>query len=351
MKIRTNYWSKITKIIALLPFIFAQITSQNCAFAKKINGNNIKKNQNITKIIANNSTHSNKKDEQIVPQPQNEPNEQFIIIGNKNVPKENIYNAITFTNSELANEEEINKSLKKLYEMEVFSNVKIYKNSSKKIVIEIKENPVIFDIKIEGSKKIDSKILQNELSLKKRGIFTNSKLQNDIKRIMEIYIKSGRFLTQIEPKILLKQSGLIEITLEIQEGPKAKISNINFLGNNNFSKSDLINAILTKESKWYKFLSSNDSFDFDRLEIDKENLRKFYHAKGYADFNISSTSAQLMPNKTQFIINFLLTEGEKYKINQVKIVNLIKNFDETPLNKKIKISLVFSKLRKKFISL
>lgn len=240
-------------------------------------------------------------------------------------------------------QKEIDESLKNLYESGLFSDVKIYpqnkksKKKYKRIAIEVKENPLISDVKFIGNKKIEDDALQGEVSLKKRSVFTKAKLQSDLKRINEIYLKSGRFLTQIDPKIIPKDQNRVELVFEIFEGKKAKISDIYFVGNRSFSDQDLLDEISTKKSKWYKFFSSADTYDADRVEFDKEKLRRFYGSKGYADFNAISSVAQISPNKSKFFITFLLEEGVKYRLGEIDIVNHVEKFDSSVLEKEITI--------------
>ncbi len=220
--------------------------------------------------------------------------------------------------------------LKKLLKSGLFLDAKVFlKNNS--LVIEVEENPVVSEVKIVGNDKIDDDSLLNELSLKKRSVFSKFKLRSDLKRINDIYLKSGRYLANIEPKIVKKKGNRIEVIFDIQEGPKAKISKILFVGNEAFSFSDLKSEISTKESKWYKFFSSSDVYDSDRVDFDKEKLRKFYGSKGYADFSVVSAIAQISKNKDNFFIKFLLQEGIKYKINEVSIDNRIENFNHDSL--------------------
>ena len=225
-------------------------------------------------------------------------------------------------------------SLKKLYESDLFLESKIYRQNSK-IIVEVKENPIVSDVKIIGNKKMEDEALQSELSLKKRVIFTKSKLQSDLKRINEIYLKSGRFLAKIDPKIIQKDQNRIELIFEIFEGPKAKISNIYFVGNAAFSDAQLNDEISTKESKWWKFLSSSDTYDSDRIEFDREKLRRFYGSRGYADFATISAISQIAPTKDNFFVTFLLEEGIKYDVGEVNIINHIPKFDESILKKEI----------------
>jgi len=266
----------------------------------------------------------------------------IVIKGNERVDRDTILSYLVKSNTNLA-QKQIDESLKNLYQSDLFSDVKIYpqeisQTSEKRaagIIIEVTENPIISEVKFIGNKKLEDDSLQSEISLKKRSIFTKSKLQYDIKRINEIYLKSGRFLTKIEPKIIQKDQNRIELIFEIFEGKKAKISNIYFVGNNNFSDQDLLDEISTQKSKWYKFFSSSDAYDSDRIEFDKEKLRRFYGSKGYADFDAISSIAQISPNKDKFFVSFLLEEGIKYKLGNINVINHIAKFDASILNKEI----------------
>lgn len=261
---------------------------------------------------------------------------QIIILGNDRISNSTILSLIDKNNLEYNKSNAISESLKKLYSSKLFEKIDIQKRR-KKIIITIKENPLIADIKIIGNKKISDEILQKELSLKKREIFNKSKLESDVKRINEIYIKSGRFLAKITPKIIIKEQNRIEVIFEIYEGKKAKIKKINFYGNNIFSDNDLKDVLSTKESKWYKFLSSMDVYDSNRVEYDKEKLRIFYHNKGYADFSTISAISQINKKKNKFTINFLVNEGIKFKFGSTKITNFISEFDNDKLRDAITI--------------
>ncbi len=228
----------------------------------------------------------------------------------------------------------IEEGLKKLYESDLFSDSKIYREGNK-IIVEVAENPIISEVKFVGNKKIEDEALQSELSLKKREIFSKTKLESDLKRINDIYLKSGRFLAKIDPKIIQKSQNRIELIFDISEGPKAKIASIYLVGNQAFSDADLEAEISTKESKWWKFLSSSDTYDSDRMEFDKEKLRRFYTSKGYADFAVVSAVAQISPQKDSFFITFLLEEGIKYDVGDVTIANHVEKFDSSILEKEI----------------
>lgn len=258
----------------------------------------------------------------------------IIIKGNTRVDEATIRSYLDVEGLHNKSAKALETSLKRLYASDLFLESSIY-YQGKNTIIELKENPLVSNVILSGNKKMEDEILQSEISLKKRTIFTKAKLQNDLKRINEIYLKSGRFLTKVEPKIIQKEQNRIEVIFEIYEGKKAKIADIYFVGNMAFNDEDLATEISTKESQWWKFLSSADTYDSDRIEFDKEKLRRFYTSNGYADFVAISSIAQITPTKDKFFITFLLEEGIKYHVGDVNIVNHIKKFDETVLEKEI----------------
>ncbi len=258
----------------------------------------------------------------------------IIIKGNERIDEETINSYLDVDALEKGLEKAVQDSLKKLYESDLFSESKIYRENGQ-VVVEVKENPIISDVKIVGNKKIEDEALQSEISLKKRSVFTKAKLQNDLKRINDIYLKSGRFLAKVEPKIIQKEQNRIELIFDIFEGPKAKIADIYFVGNEAYPDKELSEEITTARSKWWKFLSSADTYDSDRVEFDKEKLRRFYGSKGYADFAAISSIAQIAPTKDKFFITFLLEEGIKYNVGEVNIVNHIEKLDADILEKEI----------------
>lgn len=255
---------------------------------------------------------------------------EIVIKGNERIDNQTIQSFLDIPGLKQNQPSSINQSLKKLFESDLFLEAKIYQKNNQ-MIVDVKENPIIGDVKFKGNKKIDDEALKAEIKLKKRSVYTKSKLEADIKRINNIYIKSGRFLTKIEPKIINRDQNRVDLIFDITEGKKAAISQLYFVGNKSFSDQDLKAEITTSITKWYKFLSSADAYDSDRIEFDKEKLRRFYGSKGYADFAVISAVAQISPAKDKFFVTFLLEEGLKYNFGEINIVNKVKKFDESVL--------------------
>ncbi len=217
--------------------------------------------------------------------------------------------------------------LKDLYATELFSNVSV-RNDAGNVIITIVENPVINRIIIEGNDRIKNDKIVPEIRLAPRQIFTRSKVRADVARIIELYKRQGRFAATVEPQMVELSQNRVDIVFEIEEGPKSKVRQINIIGNEKFSDGKLKGEMVTKETGGLlSFLSSNTSYDPDRLAFDQQNLRTFYLTEGYADFRVVSAVAELTPDKEDFIITYVVEEGERYTFGDVKVESQLRDFD------------------------
>jgi outer membrane protein insertion porin family len=218
------------------------------------------------------------------------------------------------------------QALKDLYATELFANVQV-RNNAGDVVIEVKENPVVNRIILEGNKAIkDDKILP-EIKLAARQIFTRSKVRADVARIIELYKRKGRFAATVEPKMVQLEQNRVDIVYEIREGAKSKVRAINIIGNEKFGDGELRGEMVTKQSRFFRIFSSNTSYDPDRLAFDQQKLRQFYLTEGYADFRVVSAVAELTPDKRDFIITYVVEEGDRYKFADSKVESQLRDFD------------------------
>jgi outer membrane protein insertion porin family len=220
------------------------------------------------------------------------------------------------------------QALKDLYETELFSNVQIrFDETNGTVTIEVQENPVVNRIVLEGNKRIkDDKILP-EIKVAPRQIFTRSKVRADVARIIELYKRQGRYAATVEPKMVMLEQNRVDIVFEITEGDKSKVRRINIIGNEEFSDGDLRDEMVTKQTGGLRLFSSKTSYDPDRLAFDQQKLRQFYLTEGYADFRVVSAVAELTPDKKDFIITYVVEEGERYKFGDVQVDSQLRDFD------------------------
>lgn len=223
-------------------------------------------------------------------------------------------------------QEAADKAIKDLYATELFSEASVGYNDGS-VTIQVLENPVVNRIVLEGNKRIKTDKIMPEIKLSPRQIFTRSKVRADTQRIIELYKRKGRFAASVEPKTVQLSQNRVDIVYEISEGPKSKVRQINIIGNSVFSDGDLRDEMLTKQARFSSFLSSNTSYDPDRMAYDQQKLRQFYLTQGYADFRVVSAVAELTPDKRDFIITYVVEEGERYKFGQSKVESQIRDFD------------------------
>lgn len=214
--------------------------------------------------------------------------------------------------------ETLDQALKDLYATELFADVQITGAETGNLVIQIRENPVINRIVLEGNKRIkDDKILP-EIRLAPRQIFTRSKARADVDRIIELYKRQGRFAARVEPKIVQLDQNRVDLVFEITEGDKSRVRAINIIGNEQFDDDRLRKEMYTREAGGVLgFLKSNDTYDPDRLAADQQKLRAFYLTQGYADFRVVSALAELTPDRRDFVITYVVEEGPRYRFGPI----------------------------------
>jgi len=222
------------------------------------------------------------------------------------------------------------QALKDLYATELFADVAV-RNNAGAVIIEVRENPVVNRIILEGNKRIKNDKIEPEIKLAPRQIYSRSKVRADVARIVELYKRQGRFAAVVEPKLVQLDQNRVDIVFEITEGPKSKVQQINIIGNNKFSDGDLRGEMVTKQSRFFRFFSSGTTYDPDRLAFDQQKLRQFYLTQGYADFRVVSAVAELTPDKQDFIITYVVEEGDRYKFGDVKVESQIRDFDSERL--------------------
>jgi outer membrane protein insertion porin family len=256
--------------------------------------------------------------------------QRIVVIGNERIEASTIASYIPIQPGEAVDSARIDLALKTLFRTELFADVKIDLQGGD-LNVRVVENPIINKVVFEGNSSVKDDKIKEELSIRPRGIFTRAKVQADVQRIIELYRRSGRISATVTPKVVELPQKRVDLIFEINEGPKSGVLDVNFLGNEQFSDGDLADVVVTKESAWYKFLSTNDNYDPDRLEYDKEQLRKHYRNRGFYDFRVVSAVAELAPDKNGFVITYTLEEGVKYKFGKVTVETELKKLDGTVL--------------------
>jgi outer membrane protein insertion porin family len=255
--------------------------------------------------------------------------------GNQRVEESTILTYMDLKEGQQFSGDVVNAALKNLFATGFFSDARITpvpaQDGRVDISVAVMENPIVNKIVFEGNKAVEDKDLEGELELKPRSVYTRTKIQADVKRILDIFRRGGRYSAEVTPKVIQRDQNRVDVVYEIKEGPVAKVQKISFLGNVNYNSSTLLKRIRTEEARWYKFLTGDDKYDPERLQYDQELLRRFYTSEGYADFQIKSAYTELSPAKDYFTIVFTLDEGPKYNFGEVSIKSALKGLDAAGL--------------------
>ena len=213
----------------------------------------------------------------------------------------------------------IDRSLKSLFATGLFKDVSIRRQGDV-LIVQVVENPVINRIAFEGNDVVDTEILNSEISLRPRIIYTRSKVQADVKRLLTLYRFKGYFAVSVEPKIIQLPQNRVNLLYEISEGQETEVRSVRFVGNREYNDRQLRKVVETKEAVWYRVLSTSTVYDPDRVTLDRELLRRFYLSEGFADFRVNSAVAELTPDRKDFFITYTVDEGVRYALGDIKVV-------------------------------
>src|SRR5664279_3859017 len=231
---------------------------------------------------------------------------------------------------------EIDEGLKSLYATGLFADVRI-DHAGGRLVVTVVENPVINRVAFEGNKKAKDEQLKAEVQSKPRGTLSKPTVQADVQRIIEIYHRSGRFDVTVNPKFIELTNNRVDLVFEISDGPKTSVKQLNFVGANAYSSGRLKDIIKTSESNWLSFLQTTDIYDPDRIEADRDLLRRFYLKHGFADVRIVSAIGEYDPAKKGFVVTFTIDEGAQYHVGTVNVVSNVRAITPASLRDSLKI--------------
>ncbi len=223
----------------------------------------------------------------------------------------------------------LDAALKSLYATGLFQDVRIARNGER-LVVTVVENPTIARIAFDGNRKIKDEDLKKAVQSKERGPLSRATVQGDVKEIIALYREHGYFDAKVEPKTITGKNERVDLVFEIKEGEKLAVRQVLFAGNDAFAPDKLRSVIKTGATNVLSFLLDNDVYDADRIEADRDLLRRFYLAHGYADVRIRA-AASYEPEKKGVVVTFAIEEGAQYRLGKVDIESSVKSVDPATL--------------------
>ena len=206
---------------------------------------------------------------------------RILVRGNQRIDQTTVLSYLPIQPGDTVDPAVLDVAVRTLDRTRLFADIQLGIQPNGDLIVEIVENPIINQVVFEGNGAIGEEKLREEITLAPRGIYTRARVQEDVGKIVELYRLSGRISATVTPKLVQLDQNRVDVIFEIDEGPETGVRAITFLGNTAFSDGDLQEVMVTKRSEWWRLFGSNDNYDPNRLDYDREQLRKFYTNRGY----------------------------------------------------------------------
>jgi outer membrane protein insertion porin family len=258
------------------------------------------------------------------------------IEGNQRIETGTVLSYILVQPGDPFDPDRLDRSLKTLYATGLFQDVRLNREGDT-LVVHLVENPLVNRVAFEGNRKLTDEQLRPAMDLKPRAVFTPALAESDRQKILDLYAKKGYYDARVDPQVIRLDQNRVDVVFSINDGPSTQIAKIAFVGNHAFSEDRLAEVINSREERWWRFLSTSDDYDPDRLNFDKELLRRFYLKNGYIDYQIRDAKAELAPDRSGFFLTFTISEGERYRIGKIIINSQLRNLNGDDLRKDLQV--------------
>jgi outer membrane protein insertion porin family len=229
----------------------------------------------------------------------------------------------------------IDAGLKAAFASGQFVDVRI-RQADGRTIVTVVEAPLLDKVAFEGNKRIKDDQLAKELQSKPHGTLLRPAVQADVQRIVEAYRRAARYDVKVAPKVIALSDNRVDLVFEISEGEKTTVREVRFVGNAAMSTSQLRNVIRTSETNLISFIKGTDVYDPDRVEADRDLIRRIYQNKGYADARVLAAQTELDPAKKGFVVTFTIDEGTLYRFGMIDVRSDLRNVDPAALRAALK---------------
>ena len=251
--------------------------------------------------------------------------------GNQRIDDEIVASYLTIKPGQSFNDFDIDDSVKALFATGLFGDVSIFRQGST-LVVDVEENGTVNKVFFEGNKRLKDEALKNVARLRPQGIYSDEQAASDADQIKQAYARVGRQDASVTYEVLPLTNNRVNVIYRVNEGDKTKIARIDFIGNDTFSGRRLADVITTKETGLLGFLQTSDVYDQNRLNSDEELLRRFYFNKGFADFQVLSTQADLDEVNNEYIVTITMDEGPRYTFGNIAIESSLSGTENIALD-------------------
>jgi len=243
------------------------------------------------------------------------------IEGLQRISEGTVYNYLPVNIGDQIDQRRIAEALRAMYETGFFRDVEIRRDGGT-LVIAVTERPSIESFEIKGNKDIKTEDLQKSLrnvGLATGKTFDQSVLDEVKQYLTDQYFSRGKYAVRVDTKVEEVPGNKVKITIDVHEGKRARIRQINIAGNNAFSDDELQEEFELNTPNWLSWYKQDDRYSREALSGDLEKLRSYYMDRGYANFHVTSTQVAIAPEKDDIFVTVNVDEGEVFKISEIKM--------------------------------
>jgi outer membrane protein insertion porin family len=245
----------------------------------------------------------------------------FNVEGAQRIAEGTIYNYLPINIGDTVDEQRIREAIRALFQTGFFRNVELRKDGDT-LVIVVLERPSIQEFTFDGNKDIKDEDLKKSLTnigLAQGKTFDQSVLDEVVRSLTEEYYSRGKYAAKITPTVESLEDNRVRVSIKIEEGDRAKIRQVNIVGNTSFEDKEILQSFELKTGNFLSFIKKNDRYSKQALEGDLEKLRSFYMDRGFADFHWDDVEVAISPDKRDIFVTISITEGDRYTIKDVKL--------------------------------
>jgi outer membrane protein insertion porin family len=243
------------------------------------------------------------------------------IEGLRRISEGAVFNYLPVSIGDELDQQRTQEAMRAVFATEFFADVELRRDGST-LIISVIERPTIANFEITGNKDIKTEDLMESLSLigLKRGRILNQSVLDDVERsLTDEYFSQGKYAAVVKANVKELPDNQVEININIKEGDRARIRQINIVGNTIYDDEALLEMFKLRTPHWLSFIRQDDRYSREALQGDLESLRSYYMDRGYADFGLDSTQVAISPDKKDIFITINIVEGELYTISDVKL--------------------------------
>ena len=259
---------------------------------------------------------------------------QITVQGNSNTDVETIKSISGLKRNISLSASDLNSALKNLYSSNLFETVQVIPKGQT-IIIKVKENKRIRRLVFEGNKKIEEKELLPLIKSKERQAFSRAQVVKDSRIISDFYRFKSRYSARVEPKIIERDNGFVDLVFEIDEGSILQISQIDFVGNKSFSDRQLRDVIKSKRAGVFSSIFTSDNYSEDSQEADKYLLKKFYNDQGFPDAKVIASLGGFKDGGDSAFLTYSIYEGPYFDFGEVSIRSMVKGISPSIYEKSV----------------